>query len=189
MVLLPQNKKQTYLYGTLCLKCDHRIWPWPWPWLWILKVKFGICFISVKNGLIATKWKVSIWNELKASITIKFDLDHDLKRLGVRIYLIITGVISDVGMPWTHLVGILWKKRLDRSVIFLLSILCYINTLFCKQPIWQISFLYAIHSQSDINVGTYTKNVTMWVANPIGIQEKNSCQFLCNTHTCITPQR
>ena len=28
-----------------------------WPWPWISKAKYGICFISVKNGLIDTKRK------------------------------------------------------------------------------------------------------------------------------------
>ena len=60
-VRLPWNKKQTY--WTLCLKCDHQIWPSPWPWSWILKVKYGICYISAKNGLIAMKQKVNIWIE------------------------------------------------------------------------------------------------------------------------------
>ena len=37
------------------LKCDHRVWPWPWSWPWISKVKYMICYISAKNGPIATK--------------------------------------------------------------------------------------------------------------------------------------
>ena len=52
--------KSKRIEWTLCLKCDHWIWPSPWPWPWIFKVKFGICYISAKNGLIATKWKVHI---------------------------------------------------------------------------------------------------------------------------------
>ena len=45
------------------LKCDHQVWPWPWPWPWIFKVKYGIGYISAKNGPIATKRKanISIW--------------------------------------------------------------------------------------------------------------------------------
>ena len=42
------------------LKCDHWVWPWPWPWPWIFKVKHGICYISAKNVLIATKRKAKI---------------------------------------------------------------------------------------------------------------------------------
>ena len=56
--------KSKHINWTLGLKCDHRVWHWPWPWLWIFKVKFRICYISAKNGLIATKWKVHIyWTE------------------------------------------------------------------------------------------------------------------------------
>ena len=65
------ERKSRHFDWTLCLKCDHCIWLWPWPWLWIFKVKFGICFISAKDGLIATKWKASIQNELNASIANK----------------------------------------------------------------------------------------------------------------------
>ena len=34
---------------TLCLKCDHQVWPWAWHWPWIFKVKCGICYISAKK--------------------------------------------------------------------------------------------------------------------------------------------
>ena len=64
---------------TLGLKCDHRLWPWSWPWPWIVKVKHWICYISAKNGPIATKRKASISIDLKASnLTISFGLGHDL---------------------------------------------------------------------------------------------------------------
>ena len=50
-----------------------------WPWPWMFNVKYGICYISAKNGPIATKRKANIYIELKASNgTIKFDLAHDL---------------------------------------------------------------------------------------------------------------
>ena len=39
------------------LKCDHLVWYWPWPWPWLFKVKYGICYMSAKNGKIATKQK------------------------------------------------------------------------------------------------------------------------------------
>ena len=64
------------------LRCDHQVWPWPWPWPWIFKVKYGIGYISAKNGPIATKWKANTWIELYASnVTIRFDLglDFDLE--------------------------------------------------------------------------------------------------------------
>ena len=74
MVWLPQNKSK-HIDWTQGLKCDHRVWPWSW----IFKVKYGISYISAKNGLIAMKWKANIAIELKASnVTIMFDLGHDL---------------------------------------------------------------------------------------------------------------
>ena len=61
------------------LKCDHRVWPWSWPWPWIFKVKYGIGFISGKNGAIAMKRKANISIDLKTSnATIRFDLGQDL---------------------------------------------------------------------------------------------------------------
>ena len=61
------------------LKCDHRVWPWTWPWPWIFKVKYGIDYISAKNGPIATKRKANTSIELLASnVTIRFDLGCDL---------------------------------------------------------------------------------------------------------------
>ena len=61
------------------LKCNHQVWPWPWPWPWIFKVKYGICCISTKSGMIAMERKANISIELKASnVTIRFDLGHDL---------------------------------------------------------------------------------------------------------------
>ena len=103
MVQLPWNKSK-HMDWTLGLKCGHQILHWPWPWVWIFKVKFGICYISAKNDLIAAKRNVHIKNELKASMTIKFDLGNDLERWGVGIYQIVTGVSSDVGVPLTPLV-------------------------------------------------------------------------------------
>ena len=63
----------------LGLKCDHRVWLWPWPWPWIFKVKYRICYISAKNGQIASKRKANISIELQASnVTNGFELDHNL---------------------------------------------------------------------------------------------------------------
>ena len=57
--------KSKHIDGTLGLKCDHRVWPWPWPWPWIFKVKYGICYISAKNGPIAMERKANISIELQ----------------------------------------------------------------------------------------------------------------------------
>ena len=71
--------KSKHIDWTQGLKCDHRGWPWPWHWPWIFKVKYWICYISVKNGPIATKRKANISIELQTSnVTNGFDLGHDL---------------------------------------------------------------------------------------------------------------
>ena len=43
--------KSKHIDWILGLKYDHWVWPWPW----IFKVKYELCYISAKNGLIATK--------------------------------------------------------------------------------------------------------------------------------------
>ena len=71
--------KSKHIDWTLGHQCDHRFWPWPWPQPWIFKVKYGICYISARNGVIAMKWKANISVYLKASnVTIGYDLGHDL---------------------------------------------------------------------------------------------------------------
>ena len=68
--------KSKHIDGTLSLKCNNRVLPWHWPW--IFKVKFGICYISVKSGPIATKWKWNLLIELRASnVNNGYDLGHD----------------------------------------------------------------------------------------------------------------
>ena len=71
--------KSKHIDWTLGLKCDHRVWHWPWPWPWIFEVKYRICYISSKDGPIATKWKANILIEPKAwNVTNGFDLCHNL---------------------------------------------------------------------------------------------------------------
>ena len=75
-----QETKSKHIDWTLGLKWDHRVWPWPWPWPWVFKVKSGICYISTKNGSIATKQKPNTSIEWFASNgIIGFDLGHDLE--------------------------------------------------------------------------------------------------------------
>ena len=70
--------KSKHIDWTLGLRCDHRVWLWPWPWPWIFKVKYRICYISAKNGPVATKRKANISIELQASnVTNGFELDHN----------------------------------------------------------------------------------------------------------------
>ena len=71
--------KSKHIDWTLGLKCNHRFLPLPWPWPWIFKVKYRICYISAKNGPIATKQEANIATEFQASnVTNGFDLDHSL---------------------------------------------------------------------------------------------------------------
>ena len=71
--------KSKHIDWTLGLKFDHRVWLWPWPWPSIFKVKYRICYISAKNGPIATKRKANISIELQASnVTNGFDFGHVL---------------------------------------------------------------------------------------------------------------
>ena len=65
--------KSKHISWNLGLKWDHQVWPWTW----ILKVNYGIYYISAKNGLIATKRKANISIELQASnvtMTLKGEL-------------------------------------------------------------------------------------------------------------------
>ena len=112
--------KSNHINWTLGLKCDHWVWPWPWPWPWIFKVKCRICYISTKSGPIAMKQKANLSNWTRGlKCDNGFDPSHDIDililtsyviltiwwpRSGVRIYQIVTGVTSDVGVPSTHLV-------------------------------------------------------------------------------------
>ena len=74
-----QETKSKHIDWTLGLKCDHRVWLWPWPWPWIFKVKYRICYISAKNGQIASKRNANISIELQASnVTNGFELDHNI---------------------------------------------------------------------------------------------------------------
>ena len=74
-----QETKSKHIDWTLGLKCDHPVWLWAWPWPWIFKVKYRICYISAKNGQIASKRKANISIELQASnVTNGFELDHNL---------------------------------------------------------------------------------------------------------------
>ena len=69
------ERKSKHSDWTLGFKWDHRVWPWPW----IFKVKYGIGYISAKNGPIATKRKanISFWT-LGLKFDNGFDLGHDL---------------------------------------------------------------------------------------------------------------
>ena len=65
MLVNCHETKSQHIDWTPGLKCDHRVWPWQCHWLWIFKIKYRICYISAKNGLIATKREANILIELQ----------------------------------------------------------------------------------------------------------------------------
>ena len=71
--------KSKHIDWTLGLKCDQQILPRPWPWPWLFKVKYEICYIATKRGLIAAKRKanISIWT-LGLKCDNGFDFGHYL---------------------------------------------------------------------------------------------------------------
>ena len=79
-----QETKSKHIDWSLGPKCDHRIWPWAWPWSWIFKVKYEICYNSVKNGPIATKRKASIL----------IDSRHQMQPLGLTLAMTLTWVFK-----------------------------------------------------------------------------------------------
>ena len=78
------------------VKCDLDLWPHAWPWPRIFMSKFWHSCISEWEGLL-TLSKRGVCRSFM-TMTIWWP------RSGVRIYKIVTGVKSDVGMPSTHLV-------------------------------------------------------------------------------------
>ena len=80
----------------LKVKSDLDLWPHTWPWPWILMVKFWNSCISEWEGRLTLHkgcgsrsfMTMTIWGP----------------RSSVWIYLIVTGVTSDVGVLSTHLV-------------------------------------------------------------------------------------
>ena len=112
--------KSKHINWTLGLKCDHQIWPWLWPWPWIFKVKYEFLYLNQNwPDCHETKSKHIDWNSrpqiwpmgLTLAMTLIFEFWRSYviltiwwPRSGVRIYQIVTGVTSDVGVPSTHLV-------------------------------------------------------------------------------------
>ena len=120
--------KCEHIDWTLGLKCNHQIWPWPWPW--IFKVKYEICCISTKiwSDCNQTKSKhidlnsrPQIWQWVWPWPWLIFEFSRSYviltiwwPRSGVRIYQIVTGVTSVVGVPSTHLVNTLRPRQNGR---------------------------------------------------------------------------
>ena len=147
MVQLPWNGKQTHrLNSRLQMKCDHRVWPWPWPWPWIFKVKYRIGYISAKNGVIATKRKANISNDLKTSnVTIRFNLGHylDLEFSRLNMELAILYLPKMVRLPrnekliyWLNSMPQMWPSDLTLAVTLTLNFQGQILNLLYLNQMW-----------------------------------------------------
>ena len=107
--------KSKHIDWTLGLKCDHRVWHWPWPWPWIFEVKYRICYISSKDGPIATKWKANILIEPKASnVTNGFDLCHNLDLWILMIKCDLDFWPHTWPWPWIYMVKF-WNSCISES--------------------------------------------------------------------------
>ena len=72
------EKKSKRIDWTLGLKCGHRVCPWPWPWPRFFKDKYGISYISARNGPIATKPKANRWT---SGLTLALDFQGQIGNL------------------------------------------------------------------------------------------------------------
>ena len=117
MVWLPQNEKQTYRLNSrpqmwpMCLilamtsidlwifkiKCDLDLWPQACPWGRIFMAKFLNSCISKWEGRLTLNKGGGSRSFMTMNVTIWWP------RSRVKIYQIVTGVTSDVGMLSTHL--------------------------------------------------------------------------------------
>ena len=92
--------KSKHIDWTLSLKCDHRIWHWLWSWPWIFKVIYEFAISQRKMVRLPQNekrtykfnWRPQLPQSSTSAMTLK----------GVRIYRLVTGVTSDVGVPSTH---------------------------------------------------------------------------------------
>ena len=73
---------------------DLALWPHPWPWPWSFKVRGWNSSNSEMGRLIDNEWKGCESSMLLTCVI----------RWGGRMYRIVTGVTSDVGVPSTYLV-------------------------------------------------------------------------------------
>ena len=99
----------------LDIKWDQWVWPWPWPW--IFKAKCNLHFWSHTwpwPWIFMSNFEIAVSQEWEGRLTLnKGDGSRCFMTIamtcwwpmwGVKIYRIVTGVPSDVGVPSTHLV-------------------------------------------------------------------------------------
>ena len=121
--LLNINQNWSFWHETKCkqigwvlgIKYDQRVWPWhwprifkvkcnlhfrpqAWPWPWISMVKFEIAVFQEWEGRLTSKK----YDESQSFKTIAMTFSWPM--WGVKIYRIVTGVTSDVGVLSIHLV-------------------------------------------------------------------------------------
>ena len=133
------------------LKCDQWVWPWPWSWPWIFKVKYGICYRSQPKVVWLPRnekqtyrlnsrpqmWPMGL--TLAMTLTFEFSRSNVIltiwwPRSGVRIYQIMTGVTSDVGVPSTHLVLVIGGGGTCCEIAFIWMLLDLID----KSALFQV---------------------------------------------------
>ena len=148
--------KSKHISWTLGLKCDHQIWPWPWPWPWIFKVKYEICYISTKSGLIATKQKanISVW-------TNGFDLGHDIDIWIFKVICDLDHLVTKVrckDLPDSDRGDFRCRRAIDSSSlcmadaslgaqqhIKILSLICFNLFFSCDQAALSLSVRLSVH--------------------------------------------
>ena len=112
----------------------------------------------------AMKLKSNILIELKTSnVTIVFDLGHDLESWGVRIYLKVTRVTSDVTVLSTHLVQSLehipWNLNQNATICIQENVVCkLLAILFWPYCVW----FYVEHCAESVRETGYSSIMIRW---------------------------
>ena len=101
--------KSKHIDWILGIKCNHWVWPWPWPWPWIFKIiAIPGCITARASQVLKQPYlrnRRANWQWTKMVSYMTMTVTFWWSNWGVKIYLIITGVTSDVGLPSTRLVS------------------------------------------------------------------------------------
>ena len=144
MVRLPWSEKQRYRLNSSAsnvssgfdhdhdldlwifkVKCDLDLRPQTWPRPWIFMVKFWNNCLSEWEGRLTLNKVGGSRSFMTMTVTICWP------RSGVRIYQIVTGVTSVVGVPSTHLVWSkdifekTWNSMMRWKIVFLFFVFCF----------------------------------------------------------------
>ena len=151
MVRLPRNEKQTHqlnsrpqmwppnliLAMTLTLNFQGQIWN-----LLYINQKWSDCHGTKSKHIDLNSRPQNVIMGLNLAMTLIFEFSRSYvilticwPRLGVRIYQIVTGVTSDVGMPSTHLV-VMRQGSLSSMCPCYLIFSAYISCLFSTKPLF-----------------------------------------------------